>query len=76
MMHPQEAADPGDLLGNAAQYVRDLGRDKTSNKADGFFDAMEARARKELAYWRSTVGGFCPKPVTTLIQRSDASESS
>ena len=76
----QDAADPGDVLNNAAQYVRDLGRDKTSAKADSFFDAMEARARRELAYWRSTVRGVAsyhprwslavsPAPAPTQVTR-------
>ena len=51
-----QAAADGNLLDRAARYVRDLGYDKTSSKADGYWDAAEARARKELTYWRSTVG--------------------
>ncbi len=35
--------------------MQDLATDKTAAKADGFFDAMEARARRELKYWRSMV---------------------
>ena len=49
------------MLGSATQYVKDLASDKTSNKADGFFDAMEARARRELKYWRSIVRA-CHEP--------------
>ncbi len=51
-----QAADDKNLLDRAAKYVRDLGYDKTSSKADSYWDAAEARARKEMAYWRSTVG--------------------
>lgn len=62
----QEAAD-GNLLDKAASYLRDLGRDKTSSKADGYFDAMEARARRELAYWRSTVSSIMPPNAAILF---------
>lgn len=45
------------------QYVKDLATDKTAAKADGFFDAMEARARRELKYWRSMVRDGAENPI-------------
>ena len=67
-MYAQKALlfQPRILVG--AQYVQDLATDKTAAKADGFFDAMEARARRELKYWRSMVRGNAGKPPPLMLR--------